>query len=112
MTSSVVKLVGDLDFSRKAELERLLAGAERADIAVIDLRDATYLDSSVLSSLMALKKHMVERGTAGIVRVAGANDSMQRIFQICGLDKVFELYESMAQAQEGASANPARSRRE
>ena len=108
MTSSVVRLDGDLDFSRKAELEKLLAGAELSDIAIIDLRHATYVDSSVLSCLMALKKHMAERGTAAVVRVAGANDSLLRIFQICGLDKIFELYETIAQAHEGPPANPLR----
>ncbi len=111
MTSSVVRLDGDLDFSRKAELENLLAGAELSDIAVIDLRDATYMDSSVLSCLMTLKKHMAERGTAAVVRIAGANDSLLRIFHICGLDKIFEIYESIAQAQEGRAANPVRTQR-
>ncbi len=105
MTSSVVRLDGDLDFSRKAELEELLAGAETSDIAIIDLRDATYMDSSVLSCLTALKKHMAERGTAAVVRIAGANESILRIFHICGLDKIFQLYETIAQAHEGPPAN-------
>lgn len=110
MSLSVVRLDGELDFSRKAELGKLLAAAEHSDVAVIDLEDATYLDSSVLTLLMVLKKHMVEQGNAGVVRVAGASDSLQRIFRICGLDKVFELYDSVVQAQDGQAANPSRRR--
>jgi anti-anti-sigma factor len=105
MTVSVVKLDGDLDFSRKPELEQLLSAAESSDIAIIDLQEATYIDSCTLSCLMALKKHMAEGGTAAIVRIAVANNSMKRIFQICGLDNVFDIYESTAQAQAGRPAN-------
>jgi anti-anti-sigma factor len=110
MTLSVVKLDGDLDFTRKAEIEKLLGPTERFDIAVIDLQHATYLDSSVLTSLITLKKHMVEHGTAGIVRIAGANNSLQRIFRICGLDRLFELYGSVVQAQDAQADNSSRRR--
>ncbi|HET9393180.1 MAG TPA: STAS domain-containing protein [Candidatus Rubrimentiphilum sp.] len=105
MTSSVVQLDGDLDFSRKAELDALLGAAEHADIAIVDFERVTYLDSSVLGSLMMLKKHMVEHGTAGVVRIAGANESLRRIFAICGLDRIFELYDSAVQAQAMQTAN-------
>lgn len=105
MTSYVVRLEGDLDFSRKPELDALLSGAENADIAIVDLERVTYLDSSVLGSLMMLKKHMIEHGTAGVVRLAGANQSLRRIFSICGLDRVFELHESVVQAEGTHTAN-------
>jgi len=104
MQSSVVKLAGDLDFSRKPELQRLLGAAENSDIAILDLQNVTYLDSSALSSFMSLKKHMVERGKAGVVRVAGASAPLLRIFQICGLDRVFELYDSASEAQQAPPA--------
>lgn len=112
MTSIVVELGGDLDFSRREELARRLSAAERVDIAVIDLREATYIDSSVLSSLMLLKKHMAERGSAAVIRIAGANESLRRIFHICGLDRIFELYDSPDQACEGREAKPSAARRE
>jgi anti-anti-sigma factor len=101
MTLSTIKLSGDVDFSRKAEIENLLAKANSVDVAVIDCSDTSYLDSSGLSCLAALKKHMHENGTAAVVRIAGANNSLRRIFEICGLDKTFELYDSLAEAQAG-----------
>ncbi|HEV2260987.1 MAG TPA: STAS domain-containing protein [Candidatus Rubrimentiphilum sp.] len=91
MTAHTVKLFGDFDFSRKGELEQLLAAAAQADVAVIDLRDVSYLDSSVLTSLMNLKRRMEARGEAGTIRIVGANQSLRRIFTICGLDRYFEF---------------------
>lgn len=102
MTLSVVKLDGDLDFSRKAHIEATLAEAHNADIAVVDLSEVTYIDSSCLNSLAVLKKRMQDNGTAAILRIAGANESLRRIFEICGLDKTFEMCGSLAQAQNGA----------
>lgn len=102
MTVSIVKLNGDLDFSRKAQIEATLAEADSADIAIVDLSEVTYIDSSCLSSLAALKKRMRDNGTAAILRIAGANESLRRIFEICGLDKSFEMCASLEQAQNGA----------
>lgn len=104
MTISVVKLDGDLDFSRKADIEATLAQADSVDIAVVDLSEVSYIDSSCLSSLAVLKKRMQENGTAAILRIAGANESLSRIFQICGLDKSFEMCASVEQAQSGATS--------
>jgi anti-anti-sigma factor len=104
VTLSVVKLTGDLDFSRKAQIEATLAEADHADIAIVDLSEASYIDSSCLSSLAVLKKHMQENGTAAILRVAGANESLRRIFQICGLDKSFEMCATVELAQSGATS--------
>lgn len=99
MTISVVTLNGDLDFSRKGELISLLQRADKADVAIIDLSEASFIDSSCLSCLAAQKKRMQDNGTAAIIRVAGANPSLRRIFEICGLDKSFEIYTSVDEAR-------------
>jgi anti-anti-sigma factor len=101
----VVKLDGDLDFSRKAHIERLLAEADNADIAIVDLSGATYIDSSCLSCLALQKKRMHENGTAAILRIAGASDSLRRIFEICGLDKSFEIHASLDEAQNAGAVS-------
>lgn len=99
MTITIVKLDGDLDFSRKAQIEKLLAEADEADIAIVDLANVTYIDSSCLSCLALQKKRMRENGTAAVLRIAGASQSLLRIFEICGLDKSFEIYPSLEQAK-------------
>jgi anti-anti-sigma factor len=99
MTSKVVKLDGDLDFSRKAQIAELLAEADNADIAIVDVAGVSYIDSSCLSCLALQKKRMHENGTAAILRIAGPSESLRRTFEICGLDKSFELYASLDDAQ-------------
>jgi stage II sporulation protein AA (anti-sigma F factor antagonist) len=105
MTLSVVKLDGDLDFSRKAQIATALQRADNVDIAIVDLSGVSYIDSSCLSCLAAQKKRMRENGTAGIVRIAGVTPSLRRIFEICGLDKSFEIYDSMDEAQNAPSSS-------
>ena len=102
VTLKTIKLAGDLDFSRKAEIESLLADAHYVDIAVLDVQEVEYLDSSTLGCIVSLKNAMRKNGTAGVIRLAGANHSIVRIFEICGLDKSFELYDSLLRAQNGA----------
>jgi len=103
MTSTVVKLDGDLDFSRKGQIEALLSAADNTDIAIVDLAGVTYIDSSCLSCLAIQKKRMQQNRTAGILRIVGASESVKRILQICGLDKSFELYASLDEAQNAES---------
>jgi anti-anti-sigma factor len=103
MTLKIVKLDGDLDFSRKAQIVALLAEADNADIAIVDLSDVSYIDSSCLSCLALQKKRMHENGTAAVLRIAGASESLKRIFEICGLDKTFEMYASLDKAQDAES---------
>jgi anti-anti-sigma factor len=106
MTMKVVKLNGDLDFSKKTEIAELLAAADNTDIAIVDLAGVTYIDSSCLSCLALQKKRMRENGTAAILRIAGASESLRRIFEICGLDKSFELYPSLEHAQSTRALSP------
>lgn len=106
MTMKVVKLDGDLDFSRKAQIASRLAEADNTDIAIVDVAGVSYIDSSCLSCLALLKKRMRENGTAAILRIAGASQSLRRIFEICGLDKSFEIYASLEEAQNMATLSP------
>jgi len=99
MTLKVVKLDGDLDFSRKAHVATSLSEADTSDVAIVDVADVSYIDSSCLSCFAIQKKRMPENGTAAVLRIAGASESLRRIFEICGLDKTFELYPSLEDAQ-------------
>lgn len=101
MTLTVVKLDGDLDFSRKAHTTQLLQRADNVDIAIVDLSGVSYMDSSCLSCLAAQRKRMQEHGRAGILRIAGASSALQRVFAICGLDRTFEMYASVEAARNG-----------
>lgn len=92
MTSVALRLAGEYDISRQEELEEDLACALDADVAVLDLSEVSYLDSSTLTSLIRLRKRMMERGP-GIVKIAGAPPQVRRIFSLTNLDKIFLIEE-------------------
>lgn len=90
--SVALRLTGEYDISRREELEEQLAAAHDADVAVLDLREVPYLDSSALSCFIKLRKRMMERGP-GILRIAGANPQVRRIFTLTNLDRIFRIEE-------------------
>jgi anti-anti-sigma factor len=95
----VVKLAGDLDSSRRSDLNAILEPATFADVAVIDLSGATYLDSTLLSAIALLRKNMKGCGSPATIRIAGASAFARRLFTITGLDKVVEFFDSVSAAR-------------
>lgn|GEM_PF-2997293 len=91
---------GDIDLARKEEFNNALVPAESADVAILDLCNVTYMDTTVLNGLVVLKKRMLHHGSRGIVRIAVGNPFMRRLFLLCKLDRIFELYTSVEEARE------------
>lgn|GEM_PF-1306459 len=86
----LIELSGEYDLARRDELEQQLSSAYTAAIAVIDLRDVTYIDSTALACLIRLKKRMTEHGPA-IVQLRSVQPQVFRVFELTQLDKVFEV---------------------
>lgn len=95
-TTLVVTLSGELDIFRKEMLRESLAAAEQADVAVIDMTGVTFLDSAALGVLIGFKKRLAER--KGTVRVVLISLQLRRLFEITGLERVFEIYPSLESA--------------
>jgi anti-sigma B factor antagonist len=96
-TISVVRLVGEFDLSRKEELWRTLSALSESGAVLIDLEAVPYIDSTALSCFVALKTRMAQHG--GVVAFSRVSRSIERLFNICGLDKVFPLYESVEEGE-------------
>jgi anti-sigma B factor antagonist len=96
---ATVRLVGALDVFTRPSLERTLAEVD-ADVVVIDLTEVPIMDAGALGCLVALKKRLRARGRLGIVRVLTSNRRFRQLFQITGLNKIFEIVESVADATE------------
>jgi anti-sigma B factor antagonist len=94
-----IALRGDLSVQTLTELRDELAQAEGCDVVVLDLSAVRYVDSTTLTAFVKLRSRMLEGGRSGTVRIAGPTSSVRRIFEICHLDKLFEIYESAAEAQ-------------
>lgn len=103
---AAVRLTGDLDAFTRESLERTLAEID-ADIVVVDLTRVSFMDAAALGCLVGLKKRLRARDRLGIVRIVTPNRRIQRLFQITGLNKIFNLFQSIEDANEDRELVPA-----
>lgn len=59
------------------------------DVYVVDLKEATYLDSSALGMLLLLRDHA--GGDNADVRVINSNSDVRKIFAISNFDRLFDI---------------------
>jgi anti-anti-sigma factor len=99
---AVVTVGGDVDL-HSAPLLRdeltLLADADVGQI-VLDLSDATFLDSMALGVILAAKKRLTAQ--QGRLELVVPAPEIRRIFEITMLDRVFDLHESQEEATRAA----------
>jgi anti-anti-sigma factor len=86
---SRIELDGEYDLSQKEVLASLF-GALRADGPVtIDLTNVTYIDSTFLNALAALRG----RVNGHPITLLGANATILRVLRLVGFDRLFHLAE-------------------
>ncbi|AWB90875.1 STAS domain-containing protein [Aeromicrobium chenweiae] len=93
----VVELAGDIDIESARELrahivERISDSSSRV---VVDLTDVAFMDSSGLGALVGGWQMTREDGE---FRIAGASPVVQRVLSITGMEQVFQLYPTVADA--------------
>ena len=82
--------------------EALLSAVRRGALAVIDLVEATFIDSTALGALVRAAR----QARPGSVRVACANPDIVRIFELTRIDRLVPVYDTVADALAGG--RPAR----
>jgi anti-sigma B factor antagonist len=97
----VVVAAGEADLHAAPELDRSIRTCEVGDVnvVVVDLIDATLLDSTSLGILVAANARLAKRGIP--LRLVCTNDLIRRVLKITGLERVFELYTSPVAALDG-----------
>jgi anti-anti-sigma factor len=98
-THSTVRLTGDLDLFARPSLEQTLSDVD-ADIVLVDLTGVTFIDAGALGCLVGLKKRLRERARLGIVKIVTPDRRFQRLFHTTGLSRLFNLFESIDDANE------------
>jgi anti-sigma B factor antagonist len=83
---------GDLEFRDRVNA---LVGKGRKKI-VVTLRDVTYIDSCGIGVLIA--KLVSVRNKGGDMKLVQLSPRSHRLFDICRLDNVFEVFESENEA--------------
>lgn len=95
---TVVALAGEIDLSNhvalRTALNDLIVGGS-VDL-VLDLTDVTFMDSTGLGAMIGTRRRV--HAFQGSLAIVLTNDAILRVFQVTGLDKVFDLRSSRAQA--------------
>lgn len=97
----VVSVTGEVDLATAPALERTLleAAEDRTGGVIVDLSDCSFFDSRGLTALLATRARLA-RANRELALVL-ANPSVAKIFEITGLDQLFEIYPSLGLAVAG-----------
>jgi len=98
----VVRVAGELHMASSPELAEHVDGMELgpAVVLVVDLGGVTFLDSSGLNSLVALRRAVMDlEGRLGLV----AGERTVRLLQVTNMDDVFAMYDSVELAVDDLS---------
>ena len=88
-----IVLSGDVDFSTQVNLGEAIDQALSMDAAKeiqVDMTDATFIDSSVIRSLLKLQERALEKDKS--LSIWNCNERIREIFVIGGFDQMFVLH--------------------
>jgi anti-anti-sigma factor len=93
---AVLPLDGDLDVNSAPSVEWAIrrAEAERPDVLVLDLRRATFVDSTILREIVAARTRALAKGRR--IAVAVASEAVRRVFRITLLEWRLEIVDDPA----------------
>ncbi len=89
-----VGVVGEVDLSTAPALKEALTDVidGGAHGVLVDLTDATFIDSTTLGVLMSALKRLRSRG--GELAIACRDTNIRKIFEITLLDRVFAIFDA------------------
>ena len=87
-TETTLKLKGCLDTAATPQFAEAMEGTAGAASLVLDMTELEFISSSALRQLVATKK---KRGAAYPIALVGANEVVREVFDVTGLDEVFEI---------------------
>ena len=96
----VIALTGEVDLNTAPEFKQQLLEVigQGAKEVVVDFSDTTFIDSTTLGVLVGGVKRL--RPNGGRLALVCSDRNITKIFEITGLNKVFPIYESRAEAVE------------
>lgn len=85
-----IRVKGRFDFGRHREFREAYEHLNSAPhTVVVDLKEATYLDSSALGMLLLLRDHV--GGDESRVSMVNASSDVRKILAISNFDKLFDI---------------------
>lgn len=97
---TVVQVAGEIDVYTAPQLREHLDREIEAGVTqlVVDLSGVTFMDSTGLGVLVGRLKQI--RLHDGSMKIVCAHDRVLKVFVITGLDKVFSIFPTVAEALE------------
>ncbi|MCR8932415.1 MULTISPECIES: STAS domain-containing protein [unclassified Pseudomonas] len=85
-----ISVKGRFDFGRHQEFRESYERLDsKPESIVVDLKEATYLDSSALGMLLLLRDHA--GGDEADIRVVNSSSDVKKILAISNFDKLFDI---------------------
>ena len=96
----IISLAGEVDLYTAPEFKQQLLDviAKGAKSVIVDFSNTTFIDSTTLGVLVGGVKRL--RTNDGQLSLVCSDRNITKIFEITGLNKVFPIYESRAEAVE------------
>ena len=100
----LIELGGEIDLYTAPEFKERMAAIidEGKTRVVVDLSQATFIDSTTLGVLVGGVKRL--RTNEGQLSLVSSDRNITKIFEITGLDRVFTIYETRDAAVGAGSA--------
>jgi anti-anti-sigma factor len=84
-----IRVEGRFDFSLHQDFRRAYEGDTDTERYVVDLREATHVDSSALGMLLLLRDHA--GGDDAQIRITNCNADVRRILAISNFEQLFAI---------------------
>jgi anti-sigma B factor antagonist len=99
--SYVISLAGEVDLYTAPEFKQQLLDVigQGGRQVIVDFTDTTFIDSTTLGVLVGGVKRL--RTNEGQLSLVSSDRNITKIFEITGLDRVFTIYPSRAEAVSG-----------
>ncbi len=99
----VARLSGEVDMTNASFVREEITGAVPNDVSalVIDLSEASYLDSAAIEVLFELSRRL-ERRRQRLRLVVPPSSPLRRLLTVCDVGAVAPMHESLAQALDAA----------
>jgi anti-sigma B factor antagonist len=100
----VIALAGEVDLYTAPEFKQQLLDVigQGAKDVVVDFSDTTFIDSTTLGVLVGGVKRL--RTNEGQLSLVCSDRNITKIFEITGLDRVFSIYGTRAEAVDGLTS--------
>jgi HptB-dependent secretion and biofilm anti anti-sigma factor len=87
--STIIKINGRFDFSCHSAFREAYSGSPTGTEFVVDMAEASYMDSAALGMLLLLREHVQQQG--GRVTITNCRGQTYDVLQIANFHRLFKI---------------------